>query len=63
MVGLPYVPTALPALYSHWPWVENSPAMPTVADLRKKEKERSLVFSTQRKHFFKSVFHKKNCMK
>jgi hypothetical protein len=45
MVGLPYVPTALPALYSHWPGVENSPAMPTIADLRKKEKKKDRFFS------------------
>jgi hypothetical protein len=45
MVGLPYVPTLLPALYSHWPGVENSPAMPTIADLRKKEKKKDRLFS------------------
>ncbi len=30
---------------------------------KERKKERSFIFSTQRKHFFKSVFHNKNCMK
>jgi hypothetical protein len=34
----------LPALYSHWPGVENSPAMPTIADLRKKDKKKDRLF-------------------
>jgi hypothetical protein len=55
MVGLPYVPTALPALYSHWPGVENSPAMPTVSDLRKKEKKDHL-FSQHSANIFLNLY-------